>query len=107
MWNIIKKEGKEYKCCHYTVCLLKERYHAILMSRLKAKGNKLRVVTRYVESGIKGLGSGMKDEILDHSPGIKDNKPRESAVFLRHQESGCTIFVGSERQICHAFGIKD
>ena len=31
----------------------------------------------------------------------------KSAVFLRYQGSGCTIFVGSGTKICDAFGIKD
>ena len=30
-----------------------------------------------------------------------------SAVFLRDQGSGCTIFVGSRTKTCHAFGVKD
>ena len=46
-------------------------------------------------SGIRRVGSGIKD----HGIGISS--------FLRDQGSRCAIFVGSGTKIGHAFGIED
>ena len=48
----------------------------------------LRVVTRYVRSGVKRVGSGIR---------------RVGAIFFRDRVSGRTIFAGSGTKICRAF----
>ena len=55
-----------------------------------------------VGSGIGRVGSGIiasVSGITSHGIGINS--------FSRDQGSGCTIFVGSETNNGHAFGIKD
>ena len=51
-------------------------------------------------SGIRDMGSGIRDQ----GSGTWD---RVRGSFLKNQGSGCTIFVGSETKVCHAFKIKD
>ena len=64
-------------------------------------------VMRYMGSLIKGMGSG----ITAQGSGIMHIQPWDQgsqARFLRNEESGCTIFVGSSgTKICHTFGIKN
>ena len=64
----------------------------------------LRVVTRYVGSGIKRVGSrirmvGSGIAALGSGIGIR--------TFLGDEGSGCMIFVGPGTKIGHGFGIKD
>ena len=71
----------------------------------------VRVVTRYVGSGIKGGGiRDQKSGIWDHSPGIRhDQMPwdrEQHFFFVRDQGSSCTI-CGPGTEICHYFRIKD
>ena len=69
----------------------------------------IRVVTRYVGSGIKGVGSRIGrvgSVIAALGSGITDHGISSSS-FFRDQGSGCTLFVGSGTKIGHAFGIKD
>ena len=70
---------------------------------------RVRVITRYVGSGIKGVGSGIRrvgSEITALGSGITDHGIGISS-FFRDQGSGCAVFVGSGTKIGPAVGIKD
>ena len=79
---------------------------SIIRNRIDYNG---RVVTRYVGSGIKGVGSRIREGWdLDYSPGIREHRHGIGiSSFFRDQGSGFTIFMGSRTKIGHGFGIKD
>ena len=88
----------------FTILLTQESSSRSLIITLQSgnassiSSQKNRVIMRYVESGIRRMGS----EITTLGSGISDHGIGFSSSF-RDQGSGCTIFVGSGTKMGHAF----